>query len=87
MVKKSEPSEVPSYNELMNKVNEILHRKTKKNTNLTPAITQKLLEIAENPAKNFRRYSIGFDAKAMKILRKVLGYRWFNSLIRRSVLK
>ena len=87
MVTKSDSSTVPSYTTLMDKVTAILHKKTKKNTNLTPQITQKLLQIAENPATNFRRYSIGFDAKAMRALRAVLGYRWFNSLIRRSVLK
>ena len=87
MVTKSEESNVPSYNNLMDKVTEILHKKTKKNTNLTPQITQKLLQIAENPAKHFRRYSIGFDAKAMQTLRRILGYRLFNRLICRSVLK
>jgi hypothetical protein len=71
----------------MDKVTHILHKKTAKNVDLTPAITKKLLSIAENPQPNFRRYSIGFDANAMATLRRVLGYRWFNALIRRTVLK
>jgi NADP-dependent 3-hydroxy acid dehydrogenase YdfG len=86
-VTKSETSSIASYNRLMQKVTDLLHEKTKKNTNLTPIITQKLLQIAENPTQNFKRYTIGFDANAMRILRAVLGYRLFNSLIRRSVLK
>ncbi len=86
-VTKSEDSSIPSYNKLMQKVTDLLHKKTKKNTNLTPIITKKLLEIANNPKTNFKRYTIGFDANAMRILRSVLGYRLFNSLIRRSVLK
>lgn len=76
-----------SYTNLMDKITNLLHRKTKKNKNLKPLITQKLLEIAENPAKNFKRYTIGFDANLMRILRSVLGYQLFNSLIRRFVLK
>jgi short-subunit dehydrogenase len=86
-VTKSEPTSIASYNHLMEKITSILHKKTKKNTNLTPVIAQKLLEIAENPSKNFRRYTLGFDANMMQLLRSKLGYRWFNSLIRRFVLK
>jgi NAD(P)-dependent dehydrogenase (short-subunit alcohol dehydrogenase family) len=86
-VTKSASSDILSYNRLMEKVTETLHKKTAKNTDLTPKITQKLFEIAENPNPNFRRYSIGFDANAMKTLRAVLGYRLFNNMIRRFVLK
>lgn len=86
-VTKSEESTIASYNRLMKKITDLLHEKTKKNTNLTPTITRKLLEIAENPAKNFKRYTIGFDANAMRFLRAFLGYRFFNALIRKSVLK
>ncbi len=86
-VTKSEESSIPSYNKLMQKVTDLLHKKTKKNTNLTPTITKKLLQIANNPKTNFKRYTIGFDANAMRTLRYVLGYKLFNSLIRRSVLK
>lgn len=86
-VTKSPPSAIASYNTLMDKVTNILHKKTAKNVDLTPAITKKLFSIAENPQPNFRRYSIGFDAKAMRALRGFLGYRWFNAVIRRSVLE
>jgi NADP-dependent 3-hydroxy acid dehydrogenase YdfG len=86
-VTKSEPSEIESYNKLMDKVTAILHKKTSKNKNLLPEITQKIFEIAQKPPKKFKRYAIGFDANAMKLLRSQLGYRLFNSLIRRSVLR
>ena len=86
-VTKSSPTKIASYNALMNKVTQILHKKTAKNTDLTTTITQKLLSIAENPSPHFRRYSIGFDANAMKALRFVLGYRLFNALIRKLVFK
>lgn len=86
-VTKSETSEIESYNVLMDKITAILHKKTKKNKNLLPDITQKILSIAENPPKKFKRYAIGFDANIMKLLRSKLGYRLFNSIIRKSVLK
>ncbi len=79
-------TEISSYNKLMEKVTAILHKKTKKNTNLTPIITKTLFNIAENPKKNFKRYTIGFDANLMSFLRQFLGYRLFNSVIRKSVL-
>jgi NAD(P)-dependent dehydrogenase (short-subunit alcohol dehydrogenase family) len=85
-VTKSEPSSIDSYNILMDKITELLRKKTAKNQNLLPSITKKILEIAENPPKKFKRFTIGFDANAMKLLRSKLGYRLFNSLIRRSVL-
>ena len=86
-VTKSATSGISSYDALMDKVTQLLHKKTAKNIDLTPKITQKLLSIAENPNPNFRRYSIGFDANAMKMLRAILGYRLFNRVIRRFVLK
>ena len=86
-VTKSPTSGISSYDALMKKVTDILHKKTAKNTDLTPKITQKLLSIAENPEPNFRRYSIGFDANIMKTLRGVLGYRLFNCVIRKMTLK
>ncbi|ESU26444.1 short-chain type dehydrogenase [Flavobacterium saliperosum S13] len=85
-VVKSEPSAIPSYDRMMKKITDILHKKTKKNTNLTPEITKTLFEIANNPCKNFTRYTIGFDANAMRLLRSKLGYRLFNHVIRKSVL-
>jgi NADP-dependent 3-hydroxy acid dehydrogenase YdfG len=86
-VTKSPTSGIPSYDSLMNKVTAILLKKTAKNIDLTPRITQKLVSIAENPSKNFTRYSIGFDANVMKMLRARLGHRLFNRVIRRFVLK
>jgi hypothetical protein len=71
----------------MDKISAILIKKSNKNSHLTSDITHKLVSIAENPSKNFRRYTIGFDANAMKYLRAFLGYRGFNSVIRSFVLK
>lgn len=82
----SEHSNIKSYNALMKKITDILHKKTAKNTDLTPKIIQKLFYIAEHPAKNFKRYTIGFDANLLKILRSKLGYKLFNFIIRKSVL-
>jgi NADP-dependent 3-hydroxy acid dehydrogenase YdfG len=86
-VTKCPSTTVVSYNALLKKVSDLLHRKASKNTNLTPLITQKLYEIAEHPNRKFRRYTIGFDANLMRLLRRVLGYRLFNSIIRRFTLK
>lgn len=85
-VKQCEPCSIPSYNVLMDKVTAILHKKTKKNTNLTPKITKTLFEIATNPNKKFKRYTIGFDANFMSFIRRSFGYKIFNSIIRKSVL-
>jgi hypothetical protein len=43
-------------------------------------------KIAENPSKGFQKYAIGFDAKLMKNIRRFLGYRLFDRLIKRYVL-
>lgn len=86
-VTKSEDSNVASYNEMMHKINLILSKKTSKNKDLTTKIIEKLYSIAENPKKSFRKHTIGFDANFMKYLRRFLGYRLFNRLIKRIVLK
>jgi len=86
-VTKSENTDIESYNLLMDRISAILIKKSNKNKNLIPKIIHKIFEIAENPPQKFKRYTIGFDANIMKFLRKCLGYRLFNSLIRRSVLK
>ncbi len=86
-VKYSEHSSIASYNNLMKRITDILHKKTAKNVDLTPKIIEKLFNIAENPTKNFKRHTIGFDANFMKTFRAIMGYRIFNSIIRRSVLK
>jgi NADP-dependent 3-hydroxy acid dehydrogenase YdfG len=86
-VVKSGRSSLGSYNDLMEKINLILKKKTAKNTDLKPLIIRELLKIAENPAKNFKRHTIGFDANSLSILRSKMGYRLFGRLIRQSVLK
>jgi len=86
-VVKSEKTDIKSYNSLMDTITCILNKKTAKNKNLTQDIVEKLYDVAENPSKKFRRYTIGFDANLMHIIRKLLGYRLFNALIRWKVLK
>jgi hypothetical protein len=44
-------------------------------------------KIAENPPKNFKRYTIGFDANSLSFLRSGIGYRLFGRIIRQSVFK
>ena len=85
-VTKSEVTSIPTYNKLMNKISELLIKKSNKNSNLLPKIISKIFYIAENPSKNFKRYTIGFDANFMKFLRRLLGYQLFNAIIRKSVL-
>jgi NADP-dependent 3-hydroxy acid dehydrogenase YdfG len=86
-VVKSERSSLVSYNALMDKINLILKNKTTKNTDLNPVIIRELLKIAEKPARNFKRYTIGFDANGLSLLRSQMGYRLFGRLIRQSVFK
>jgi hypothetical protein len=40
----------------------------------------------EDLTNNFKRYTIGFDAQFLKILRNLLGYRLFNAIIRLKIL-
>ncbi len=86
-VVKSEKTNIQSYNSLMDNITDILNKKTSKNKNLTQDIVEKIFDIAEHPSKKFRRYTIGFDAKFMHFLRKLLGYRLFNAIIRMKVFK
>ncbi|MDD5151489.1 MAG: SDR family NAD(P)-dependent oxidoreductase [Flavobacterium sp.] len=86
-VTKCETISIDSYNVMMDSINNIMDEKTNDNHQLTDAIVEKLYKIAENPSRKFRRYSIGFDAHLMKYLRKFLGYKLFNILIRKYVLK
>jgi short-subunit dehydrogenase len=86
-VVKSERSSLLSYNVLMDRINLILKTKTSKNKDLKPLIVSELLKIALSPAKNFKRYTIGFDASSLSLLRSKMGYRLFGRLIRQSVLK
>ncbi len=85
-VTKCEKSDIDSYNSMMKSIDTILNKKTVDNHNLTYSVLEKIYEIAENPSKKFRRYSIGFDANLMKYLRKFLGYKLFNVVIRKYVL-
>lgn len=85
-VTKCEDSTIPSYNKMMNSINNILNKKTSKNKNLTTTIVNKLFSIANNPSKNFKKYTIGFDANFMKYFRGIAGYRLFNFIIRKKVL-
>lgn len=84
-VVKCKTSEIESYNCMMEKISAILQKKTNKNNTLTNDIVEKLYEIAEQPSKNFRKYTIGFDANFMRYFRRILGYRLFNVVIRRKV--
>lgn len=84
-VVKSDATEISSYNKLMDKISDLLEKKSGKNADLPQQIVEKLFSIAENPNKDFRRYTIGFDANVMKYLRRLLGYKLFNTVIRKSV--
>lgn len=84
---KFEPAGVHSYTKMMDKITKLLDKKTSKNTKLKPLIVSKLVKIAENPSKNFRRHTIGFDANIMRTLRSILGYRLFNRVIRLFVFR
>ena len=70
----------------MDKISDLLEKKSGKNADLPQQIVEKLFAIASNPNKNFRRYTIGFDANIMRILRRVLGYKIFNYIIRKFTL-
>lgn len=85
-IAKCDETEIHSYNKLMDKISQLLEKKSGKNTDLPQQIVEKLFSIAENPNKSFRRYTIGFDAKIMRILRRRLGYRLFNFVIRKFTL-
>jgi short-subunit dehydrogenase len=86
-VAKCEDTEIPSYNRMMQSINTILNKKTNKNKDLTNNIVIKLFSIAENPSRTFKKYTIGFDANFMKYFRRIAGYRLFNFIIRKQVLK
>ncbi|GIZ08291.1 SDR family NAD(P)-dependent oxidoreductase [Flavobacterium sp. UMI-01] len=86
-VVKSTTTSITAYANLMRKIDEVLAQKTKKNVDLKQSIVEELLQIAENPSKNFKRHTIGFDANFLHIARKRLGYQMFARMIRRSVFK
>ncbi|MGA9637077.1 SDR family NAD(P)-dependent oxidoreductase [Flavobacterium sp.] len=84
-VVKSQDSSIASYKDLMDKIDALLIKKTNKNIDLKQSIVEQLYEIAQNPPRNFKRYTIGFDANFLNIIRKRLGYQLFARLIRKSV--
>ncbi|WP_026708883.1 SDR family NAD(P)-dependent oxidoreductase [Flavobacterium frigidarium] len=86
-VTKSDRSSLTAYNNLMDRISSIVEKKTKKNKDLKPAIIKKVFKIAENPSSNFKRHTIGFDARCLNILRNNMGYRLFGKVIRKSVFK
>lgn len=86
-VTKSEQTSIESYNRLMDKISEVLAKKSGKNQELPQQIVEKIFSIASNPKKSFTRYTIGFDANAMKWLRRILGYKLFDALISKVTLK
>tara|TARA_B110000503_G_scaffold132338_1_gene208173 strand:- start:1901 stop:2713 length:813 start_codon:yes stop_codon:yes gene_type:complete len=85
-VVKSQISEIKHYNIMMNKINAFLEKKTCKNIHLLDHILEKLYTIAENPNKSYRKYTIGFDANCIKYLRRLLGYRIFNFVVKKKIL-
>lgn len=85
-ISKCQATKIEHYNDMMQKIDSILANKTCKNHDLIETILEKLYDIAEKPNKNFRKYTIGFDAKFMKYLRIFLGYKAFNFVIKRKVL-
>ena len=84
-VSKCDATAIVSYNELMTKISEVLEKKSGKNQNLPNQIVEKLFQIANNPKRSFKRYTIGFDANFMKWFRRILGYRLFNLVIRKTI--
>ncbi|MFA9189597.1 SDR family NAD(P)-dependent oxidoreductase [Flavobacterium sp. FBOR7N2.3] len=86
-VTKCNATPLKCYNELMHKISSIVECKTNKNSDLKQSIIEKVLKIAENPPKKFKRNTIGFDANALNVLRNFLGYRLFGRIIRYSVFK
>lgn len=86
-VTKCDQSAIDSYTNMMQSIDGIMNRKTCDNHDLSACILEKIYKIAENPSKRFKKYSIGFDANLMKYLRKFLGYRLFDRLIRSYVLR
>jgi short-subunit dehydrogenase len=86
-VVKSDYGSVKGYQFLMDKIDGILARKTKKNTNLKEKIILKIFDISGRKSLNYRKFTIGFDANLLKYLHLILGYRIFAMLIRFSVFK
>ncbi|MFA6150895.1 MAG: SDR family NAD(P)-dependent oxidoreductase [Chitinophagaceae bacterium] len=82
----SDDTNIKYYKRLMARITHFLTNRTQKNTHLISAISHKVLHIAEHPAHNFKRYTIGFDARLLITLYKILGYQLFSAIIRCKIL-
>ena len=85
-VHSSDDTNIKSYKRLMARITQFLANRTQRNTHLISAIRHKVLHIANHPAHNFKRYTIGFDARLLITLYRVLGYRLFSAIIRCKIL-
>jgi hypothetical protein len=65
---------------------QLLAKRTGNNKGLITKINNKILSIAAHPANNFKRYTIGFDARLLKTLRNLLGYQLFGAIIRLKIV-
>ncbi len=82
----SDDANIKSYKRLMERITHFLANRTQNNTHLISAISHKVLHIAEHPAHNFKRYTIGFDARLLITLYRILGYQLFSAIIRCKIL-
>lgn len=71
-----------SSNKLKTRIAQFLARRIRKNKHLIKIVIHKIFTIAEQPAKNFKRYTIGFDAHFLKLLLHILGYKLFAACVR-----
>jgi short-subunit dehydrogenase len=74
-----------SNNKLKRMIAQFLAKRTGKNKQLIAMINNKIFSIAVHPASNFKRYTIGFDARLLKTLRNLLGYQLFGAIIRLKI--
>ncbi|MES2479468.1 MAG: SDR family NAD(P)-dependent oxidoreductase [Bacteroidota bacterium] len=82
----SDDANIKSYKRLMERITHFLANRTQNNTHLISAISHKVLHIAEHPAHNFKRYTIGFDARLLITLYRIFGYQLFSAIIRCKIL-
>ena len=79
--KKNDLLRSSKYLKVIEKVETILSKK-KKNINLFPKVLVGIEKAINDKSPSFKRYSIGFDAKLMGSLRRILGYRLFNKVVK-----
>lgn len=82
----SDDANIKPYRRLKTRITLFLTNRSQRNTSLTSAICHKVLNISEHPAHNFKRYTIGFDARLLKTLHRILGYQLFSAIIRCKIL-